>query len=60
MRESGLFCDEELDVDSIISNEDGVDMLHPYQTRIGARAGDSALGEGVLVDLSDEIDDEDE
>ena len=33
-------------------------MLHPYQSRIGVGSGGSILGEDVLVDFSNAIDDE--
>ena len=57
LRTSRLFCNEQLNIDFIISNNSRVDIPYSYESRFGANVGDSALGEGVLVDLSNAMDD---
>ena len=52
LRDSGIFTDAELSVNTIAANERGVDMLRPYRATVGVRAGDVAL-----VDLTDTNDD---
>ena len=54
-----VFTDAELDINSIVKNEPGVDMLRPYRERVGVMSGDRAR-ELVVVDLSEAMDDEDE
>ena len=58
LRDGGIFSDEDLDIKGSVSDEPGVDMLCPYQNRIGVLAGDSVLGVGILVDLTGIVDDE--
>lgn len=58
LKESGIFSDDEVNFDYILSNEPGVDMLRPYRTRVGVRAGDRV--EYTFADLDNELDDEEE
>ena len=54
---SGDFSDEDLDINLILRNKPGVDMLHPYSQQVGVLARDMARVSEVIK-LDDVADDE--
>ena len=52
-----FFSDEELDINLILRNELGVNMLCPYSRQVGVLAGDVARVSEV-INLDDVADDE--
>ena len=61
LRESRAFKESELDIESIIQAEPGVDMLRPYCVQVGVRAGDRPIYNLVNLDgLNDDDREENE
>ena len=54
---SGVFSDEELDINLILRNEPGVDMLRPFSRHVGVLAGDM-VRVSEIINLDDETGDE--
>ena len=54
---SGDFSDDELDINLILRNEPGVDMLRPYSRQVGVLAGDMVRVSEV-INLDDVTGDE--
>ena len=54
---SGVFSNDELDINLILRNEPGVDILRPYSRQVGVLAGDMARV-SEIINLDDVADDE--
>ena len=57
LKDSSIFSNDELDIELIVQQEPGVDMLRPYRVEVGVLSGDRASHD--IVDLEEEKDDED-